>query len=266
MKLKLVNSFEELILSDNFKPLISPYRRRVQTQPRYGQPGGEVVGDKQVDVRTISLAFNITSEDITDPDQTYFEQLNEIIGMFRTDKSPYYLVDLDNNRQTRIECSSINDKPAQEGLFFKVGENSLELMMLDAHWEDLEPTVVESSINDFLSSGDVFLVDNLGDVETYPVITLTPSEPNSEFSIEVDETGSLFRISTADFVPGTQIIVSSIDGTVYLSDGITQVEISAALEDGSGMIKLLPGQSTFKYDSLFGNIGIKVEFRKRYIF
>src|SRR5690606_7365439 len=120
-----------------------------------------------------------------------------------------------NNRRMQVELESLNDRPAADGTLFRVGENNLELICLDGFWEDVDETIVESETGG-LANGDTLTINNASDVESFPIIRVVTVSDNPEFSILNQETGSLVRVSTAAFVSGTEIIISSIDGTIYL--------------------------------------------------
>lgn len=260
MKFKITNSETELILSSNFKPRFGRFRRRLGLRDRYGRPGSEATGDKMTSSRPISFSFQTVSQN----DSDYISALADIFAMFRADRAPYYLVDTDNSRRARIEMESQDDRAASEGTSFRIGEGTLELEMLDGYWEDLEQTIVSSPTGG-MSNNEVLSVNNSAVADTYPVIEITPYQANSEFTITNTTTGSAFTLGSSAFVVGTTFIVSSVNGTVYLDDGTTQVELSSALSDGSGMIKLIPGVNNLRYESSFGDVDVDVKFRKRFV-
>lgn len=245
----------------NFTFRLGPYRRRAGVEKRYGKSGGKVTGDRQVDARDIKINFNNVSEN----DTAYIAKLEELLGIFRLDKEPFYLEDIDNNRRCEVELSSLNDRPVAEGLELRVGDNNIDLIMLDGHWEDLDETIVGSDSNG-LANGESITVTNDANVECYPIFTIAPYMDNSEFSIINNTTGALFTLSTAGFIVGTEFIVNGQTGKIFLSDGISQTELSSALVDGSGIINFVPGENQILYESIFGAVDVQIEFRRRYAF
>ena len=260
MNLKFENINDELILDKNFKISISPYKRRVGIQKRYGKDGGVVTGDQKVDPRDIDLNFNTVSQN----DTNYIDKLNQIAGFFRAENAPFYLIDLDNNRRTETVQEILSDRKSREGTELRVGQNKLDLKMLDAHWEDLEE--IRISITGGLSSGQVLLVNNDSFVECYPIIKIRPLAANSDVTIRNKTTGDGLVLGSNNFVPGNEFIIDNQNGTIFLSDGISQVENSVAMSDGSGFIYLAPGQNDILYESIFGDIEIDIIFRRRFAF
>lgn len=246
------------VLDKFFKPKISAYKLRVQTENRYGKAGGELVGDQAANTRNISINFNNTARNDTD----YIDQINSTVRVFQRGLQPFYLVDTDNNRRARVLLSSINDTPNSKGLLMRVGDNNIDLVMLDSLWEDLNET---EEFSNGLANGEELEITNNSDVDIYPIIEITALVDNGEFIIENLDTGTLARISTSGFTATTKIILNSVTGEIILDDGFSSAEISFALVDGSGMIKLTPGSNTLRYESTFGAVDLKVRYRERYI-
>lgn len=259
MRLKLVNSESEYILSKNFIPSISSYKRRTGVQKRYGKDGGVPTGDQMADTRDITLQY----QPIADNDSTYIDVVNEIIGFFRIDLAPFYLVDTDNDRRTEIILNSATDDAHTEGLEFRIGKNNLKFEMLDSFWED-NTEVVVSSPTGGMDTGETLTVDNDSYIECYPVITITPYEINTDFTIRNITTGAAFILGSNSFVPGSIFTIDSQTGDITLELSGSSIEMSSALADGSGFIKLVPGENQIQYSSVFGAVDIEVTFRRRY--
>jgi phage-related protein len=248
-----------MALSKNFKLSISSYKRRVGMQKRYGNDGAVPTGDQKVDSRDLTLSYEPTSEN----DTNYLNTVNQIIGFFRTDLTPFYLVDTDNNKRTEIVLKSATDEADSEGLEYRIGKNKLEFEMVDGHWEDEDETIVYSPTGG-LADGDSITINIPSYVECYPVIEIIPYETNTDFTIRNILTGAAFVLGSSSFVVGTKFIVNSKTGTIYLDDGTTQTEMSSALADGSGFIKLIPGDNEIQYSSAFGAVDIEITYRERY--
>jgi hypothetical protein len=269
MNLQIRNSETVYNFTDNdihYNVRIGGLRRRLSLEKRYGKPGAKPVGDRQVDSRDFKINFNNVSEENTDADAFYVEKLAAIIGMFDLNLEPFYVEDVGPlQRRALVELDGLNDTPAAEGLFYRIGDNNIDLNMLDGFWEDLDSTVDQTPTGG-IANGGSFLIDNDAQVETYPIITVSPYADNSEFTLTNTTTDALMTLSSAGFVVGTQFIIDCQTGNIYLDDGISRVELSSALADGSGFFTLAPGPNTFSYASLFGNVDITVEFRRRYAF
>lgn len=259
MRLKLVNSESEYILSKNFIPTISAYKRRTGVQKRYGKDGGVPTGDQMADTRDITLQY----QPVADDDSTYIDTVNEIIGFFRQDLAPFYLVDTDNDRRTEIILNSATDEAQTEGLEYRIGKNNLKFEMLDAFWEDNTENVISSPTGG-LASGDILTIDNDSYIECYPIITITPYEINTDLTIRNITTGAAFILGSNSFVPGSQFIINSQTGEITLELSGSSIEMSSALADGSGFIKLIPGENQLQYSSVFGDVDIEVAFRRRF--
>jgi phage-related protein len=259
MNLKFNNSEGDMVLSKNFILSISSYKRRVGMQKRYGKDGAVPTGDQMVDSRDLSLAYQPVSDNDTD----YLDAVNEIIGFFRTDLTPFYLIDIDNNKRTEIILKSATDEADAEGLEYRVGKNKLEFEMVDGHWEDEDETVVYSPTGG-LADGDSIIINIPSYVECYPIIKISPTETNTDFTIRNLLTGAAFVLGSASFVVGTEFIIDSQLGTIYLDDGTTMTEMSSALADGSGFIKLIPGNNEIQYSSAFGEVDVEISYRERY--
>lgn len=266
MNLKLTNTNpltgeNEYILGRKFIPEFGDYKRRNSIQKRYGKDGGVIIGDQRADTRDIKLshapAFQTDSE--------YLSYVNEIIGFFNPDYAPFYLVDTDNNRRCEVVLNSASDEADTEGLEFRVGKDKLALEMMDAHWEDLEE-IVEASPTGGLADGETMIITNNSYFDAYPVITISPAAINTDFTIKNNTTGAQFTLGSSSFVPGAEFEIDCKNGTIYLTVGGARTEMSSALADGGGFIKLTPGENEIQYNSVFGACDIEISYRRRYVF
>lgn len=247
----------------SFKMTISPLKLRVGHKERFSKAGGAVTGDQRASVRTIRLDFNTVSKNDID----YRAALNSIAGFLAVENAPFFLEDTDENVliRAKVVLDSLSDRPSAPGLERKIGNGSMSLKFIEAYFEDLTATTTLPP-GGTLANNASFTVTNDAAVRTFPVITLAPANLNSELIIRNETTGAAFALSSNSFVPGTTFIVDSQNGTIILDNGVTQVEQSIALVDGSGFIFLVPGDNEIKYESIFGDITIDVEFRRRYPF
>jgi len=257
MNLKFVNSESEMELSKNFIMQIEGYKRRVNTQDRYGKDGAVPTGDQMVDSRKISFSY----QPVAETDEDYLEITNDIVGFFNLSLSPFYLVDTDTSRRCEIVLLEVEDEAKTDGLERRIGKNKLEVEMLDGHWEDEDATTISSETGG-LATGENISINNSADVDCFPVITIDAYQSNTNFTIKNLTTGAFFTLGSNSFVPGVSFVVNSQVGTIYLST----VELSSALASGSGFIKLIPGINQIEYSSVFGNVDLEIEYRKRYAF
>lgn len=260
MNLKFVDSLgNEYALSKNFKISISAYKRRTGVQKRYGKDGGVATGDQMADSRDISFQY----EPVRQTDTTYIDSINELIGFFRMDRAPFYLVDTETNRRTEIVLKQATDEPSVEGTERRIGKNKIDFEMIDAFWEDNDE-ISFSSPTGGMATGDSLTIDNTSYIECYPVITITPYETNTDFTIRNAVTGAAVTLGSNAFVPGTSFEIDSQSGTIYLITSSSRMEMSSALADGSGFIKLVPGENEIQYTSVFGDVDIEISYRRRY--
>ena len=261
MNLKFENANTEMTLNNNFIMNVSSYERRVNSQDRYGKDGGVITGDQMVDSRKITFSFN----PVAGTDSSYLEIVNDIIGFFNVANSPFYLVDSDTDRRCEIVLLSADDEAQAEGLERRIGKNKLQFEMIDGHWEDNTANYVYSETAG-ISSGDTLTVNNSADIDCFPIITVEPYQVNTTFTIKNITTGALITLGSNNFSPGSDFVIDSQEGTVYLYIGNSIVELSSAMADGSGFIKLVPGVNELEYTSAYGDVDIEVEFRRRYAF
>lgn len=232
---------------------------RSKTFERFGRDGAETIGDGKMSSRTATLSLTLRGRD----DAEYYTTANQLFSLFSESKrTPLYVHDADNNRRCRIEIPSVNF-----GLLARGNERRGEVWKVncvvpDGAWEDAEPETVADEYG--LASGGELLFDNASPLDAWPVFTFRTAAPNPEFSLENLTTGGVFRIGTFLFVPGSALHVSSIDGSAVIDDGLVLTDVSSAIAKNTSFLYLAPGENTIKYDSLYGEIEISAEFRRRF--
>lgn len=245
----------------SFTPVVGALKKRVGHKDRFGKAGAAITGDQEAELRMVTFAFDVVSEN----DANYRKSLNELAGFLDPSRAPHYLVDTDENIRARIVLISLTDRPAARGLERIIGRESMSFKMPDVYWEDLVETTAQPS-GGSLSNNGTFVVNNDAEIITFPIIKLRPNQSNTDVLIRNDETGAAFLLGSNSFVPGSEFIVDAQKGTILLDNGTTAIENSVALADGSGFIFLQPGDNTIRYESLFGDVEIDVIFRRRYAF
>lgn len=261
MNLKFQNKNADYILIRNFIASIAAYKRRTSVQKRYGKDGGVINGDQMADTRDITVTYT----PIKNNDADYLDLVNELVGFFLPDNGPFYLVDTDNDRRCEIALNRAVDDSNKEGTELRIGKNSLTFEMLDAHWEDNTEITVNSPTGG-MDSGDTLMIDNDSYVDCFPVIKIIPSEINTDFTLTNNITGAALTLGSNAFVPGAEFEIDCKNGTIYLTVAGAKIEMSSALADGSGFIKLVPGDNELEYLSVFGHVDIEITYRRRYVF
>jgi hypothetical protein len=266
MNLKFTNANpatgeNEYPLSKGFLVQWSAYKRRTSVLKRYGQDGGIPAGDNKADTRDITITYVPAYQS----DADYLAMVNTLVGFFNPDYAPFYLEDTDNNRRCQLVLNQATDDAYVDGLELRIGKNSLKLEMLDAHWED-DTEITVATETGGIATGGTLTVENDSDADCYPVITISPYATNTDFTITNNTTGESFTLGSNAFIVGAEFEVDCKNGTIYLTVGGNSVEMSSALADGGGFIKLAPGDNELEYTSSFGNADITVTFRRRYVF
>jgi phage-related protein len=240
---------------------ISPYARRVNIQPRYSKSGGVVTGDEEVDARDINIGFKNSAE----ADQAYVDQLNELAGFLLPNNGPFYLEDRGLERRTEVRLISISDEPVEGNVLRMADNNKLALKMLDAHWEDLDEIII-SGDSSGVTNNDTISVNNIGPIDSYPVITVTALATVSEFTLSNETLGISCKLGTNNFVTGAVFTIDCINGIITLNDGISEQEASQYLFNGTGFLRLAPGENSISYQSSFGDVLIEIAYRRRFPF
>lgn len=258
MQLKIVNSNAGEYLFTGWTMDTSNLKRRLGVQQRYGRDGGFLTGDKKVSTRTIQLQHEITATNDTD----YNTQIQNIHGIFYDDYAPFYLIDTDRNIRAEIELDSIAENWSK-GVERRLVSITINLILLESYFENLNATSV---VWTNAATGNTKLITNVGAVDAYPFITITPATNNPEFHIINQRTQDKISIGTIAFIAGTTIEIDCINGTVYLDNGITRTEISSAIGDGTGFFYFDLGDNTLEYQSPYSNADLTIEYRPRYAF
>ncbi len=259
MKLKFQNATSELELTvAGFVPNYRhpPLSFRVKPFDRYGQPGSETIGDRQLDGRTIRM----TVEFAATTDEIYFTKSNELISILNPDNAPIYLVDTDNARRCLIETAKITPNTKADGVLMRAEVWELELIMKEAVWEDIDETVETAT----LANGETMTVNNPGIFRAPPIIVINPVGTLPDFSLINNTTDDLIRFASGALQAGVELTLDSIEGTIVVDDGISQQSGTPSLADGSGFLFLAPGDNELQYESSYGSVEIDVKFRRRW--
>jgi hypothetical protein len=250
----LANTNETLPLNRKYHYSISSWRPRNKTSPRYSKRGGAILGDGQVDARTITLDFSSGFK--TDAD--FRAWANGLIRFFRQEFGPHYLIEPGpTGRRTRV---TLQELPPMwdKGLEQRVVKSTVTLIMEDAVWED------ENAIDDpwnGVSNGaqnTIDITDTFDDV--YPVFTITALDDLAEFTLLNTSIGAGITVAHPGFVAGKEMIIDCSDeGSITVDN----VDITASISEG-GYLLLKPGANILEYQSSYGQANIQTSYRRVY--
>lgn len=248
-----------------WKWVIEPYSPRNGDQERYGRPGGTATGDGQIGPRGISFNF----ENIEGEDPAYLNYIRQIATFFRKQNGPFYAEDITNDIRCKVVLNSLSDDPFGPGSERRFGRNAMRLTNLDGLFEDLTETSI--AIPGLVDQSTFEIVNDIDDPdpqlkavhETWPIFEVTCDDQTPEFTIINETNGTLITLTTNAFDETTTFYINGVDGTIYLDDQ----ELSSAIVDGTGIIRLEPGTNEFKVENPYPTtLGITVKYRKRYAF
>jgi hypothetical protein len=183
--------------------------------------------------------------------------MNTLSGFFDEINAPFFLEDVTNGRRAQIECARIGSRPQADGNRYRVENIDLEIVMLDAEWEDLVET--ENDQGEVINEG-TFNINNPGK-EVYPIIELTANSDILEFELRNLTNSTGFSMSILDFLTSDIIEVNSKTGVISKAG----VDITGNIVEG-GPPKLSAGVNQFQYSSSTGSCDIVVKWRRVYDF
>lgn len=252
----LANASATLPLDRKYHYSITSWRPRNKTSPRYSKRGGAILGDGQVDARTITLDFSSGFK----TDAEFRTWANGLVRFFRKEFAPHYLIEqVTPGRRTRV---TLQELPPMwdKGLEQRFIKATITLIMEDAVWEDEDAT--DDSWNGVSNGGQntIDITNTFEDV--YPVFTITALDDLPEFTLLNTSIGAGITMAHPGFTAGkTMIIDCSEEGSVSV-DG---VDITASISEG-GYLLLRPGENILEYQSSYGQANIQTSYRKVYAY
>lgn len=240
-------------LSDDWYFDLSDLRRRLSLSPRYSKNGSNASGDRKSEARTMRFRRTFTATNDTD----YITYMNELSAYWDEINGPFFLEDVTNGRRASIECARIASNPTDSGNRYRVENVELEIIMLDAEWEDL--IEIEEIEGEIINNG-TFEVTNPGK-ESYPIIELTANADIQEFEIRNLTNNTGFSMSIFDFIATDVIVIDSRTGIISKAG----VDITGNIVEG-GPPKLSQGTNQFQYVSSSGSVDVVVKWRRVYEF
>lgn len=239
-------------------PDISPFMPRATTARRLSKDGEDLVGDQKANARDINFTFKQAEE----TNASYRQILNRFVGFMQPENGPFHLVWTDESLRTRVALQMAMDKPHAGGTEYRIGTNQVVMKMLDAFWEDLDAVSADSPTGG-LANDETMTVNNDSYFIAYPAITINTDDDCNQFTLANETNGGAITLASNAFLSSTTFYLDSVNGTVYLDD----LEHSAAVADGSGLLFFSPGVNTLRVTNPAGTVlTLAIDFRRRYPF
>ena len=245
-------------ISRTYRLSQSSYDQRGDIIERYGKDGAEEIGNSRTKARNFKFEFDLAFTDKAE----YLERLSKLVRFFDIRYKPFYIINKKIQRRALISTPQIKDNSGRPN-FLRIGQNELSFKLLDGSWEAESE---ESITLEELENNGVFRVTNEGDMISYPVVRVTARGNNRQFTLSNQTTGGVFTLSSAAFGPGAVIEINNQSGVVLLDNSVTKQDITNSIHDNTGFLSLLPGENTFKYESVTASVGLKMTFRDRFAF
>jgi len=212
--------------------------------------GSAKVGEARLQSR--QMVFN--QEFALTSDQSYDDYVNELINKAA---EATYIRDTTNNKQTKIAVLNMSI-PYDVGSIKRSGSISIKLEMLNAFWEDVDPTILTKF---FSSVTDSIIVDNEGFLLAYPKLTFDIQDPAAQLDIFVDETKEGLQLvdSTLGTPTLTELIIDCVNGTLTIA-GFDRTQ---NITDRTGYFPFQLGNNTLIIESPVDG-KVDIEFVKRY--
>jgi len=250
-------------------------KRRVQVVDRLRRDGGTAIGDESFQPRQYIMRYHVHDSG------TISGALNTIESFFRPDKRPYYLTDV--ARAHRAEIVLRENKIAHDnGLRDRVALNcSMTLEMVDALWESLDEfgfpggpgsqtggattggtgTGTAAGVGILLQDENEFTITNTGLFDAFPLFYVVAQNNVVSFTLRNLTADGAMTFDHNSFLSGALVILDSVAGTITI-DGVDR---SAGLSAG-GLLRLLPGANTFRYESDGGDVRFEAVWRTRHAY
>jgi len=163
------------------------------------------------------------------------------------------------NRGRQINCKKVQDisHDYPSNLGYHYGEVGISFLCLDPFWYSANAVQKQFSVT---GSPYQFQFDVGGKVETYPLIIITNSDVNSDFTLKnITDDGREFEISDSGAVQGTEIQIDCKEGTV-VRDGETNL-----ISVFSGLFLRLLGGRTNQFEYTGANCNITFQYKNAWI-
>lgn len=233
---------------------IDPWTPRLDVSERYGRSGVNISGDEKISKRRMKFVW----EKAFNSDTEWFTFANDITDFLNPKRGPFYLEDTDNDKRALCRLSNFTSKPNGKGLEYRFMSGTLEFYLLDATFEDLQATTNQQT---GLVTESTFDINNAGNEDSFPVITVTTIDDLSTFTLTNTTNNSNMTVANSSMTTGKTIEIDCQNGTVKLNT----VDISTSISSG-GFLVLSPGVNTIEYTSPDGDVDIDTVYRARYAY
>jgi len=256
MNIRLVGKNNETLdLFPNWSIKNIPYTTRNQAGEAVFLDGGQNIGTNRYN--SILLSINGSYKyNASDPlkNRTVDDYISYLMAWMR-DRAPFRIFEMGLGRDTRyLESCYLMDTAPDSFLRSDYAKFEIKVLVLNPFW--LEP---ETPYTGIINDMDEFSITNTGDYETYPIFTITATNPNPLFRlINKTEQNRRTEISYPFFNAGDIITINSFDNQITCNN----LNIS---EFGNGnFLRLLPGVNTIKYTGNTVNISVSWQKRRTY--
>lgn len=257
-----------------FAPSISAYKITDKISPRYSGYGGVLKGDGKFADRDMTFKFHIATRNIKHKDLIsglwildgqleHRKILNWIARFFRPEKRDFWLENMDYALETKISHDGIKPKTS-EGLEYITSEYELPLSLIDGLWLGKEVEVTGSIALNYGTFTIDIDTDSLNSpvypFDAFPVIELTTTGSNSDFTLYNQTNNYSLRVQELGFIAGKKITLDSVDGKAFLD----KTEKLKMITSGY-FLYLSPGANVIEYYGL-SPIGYTIKYRPRYLY
>jgi phage-related protein len=247
--LKLVDSdLNEYNFDETFGVSSDPFTPRSSESERAYSHGVKDTSDGKIDKRIITVIGQVYGETVSQY-RTNLEAL--YAALYKQDQKLYKT----SSRYINVKKAIVTNSLEQNN-FPRLSNVSIQFICEDPFWYSPEISEDTESISE---TPHEWNVSNGGDIEVYPIITITNSGSYASLSLKNKTDGnSLFTYDDSNLESGASVVIDCNEGTVYLSTTNTIRYLSGSF------LRLLKGINTLELTGL-DNASVKIEFYWRYL-
>lgn len=257
-RLRVVKGADDYTLPERLVILDDGFKIRSKPKDRVFSPGAADISDGEIKEKLVRIEGVIA----IDGRSAYVELARRIKQKFyQTDYKLYLGTDYFLNIAKVLNFRA----KYLEGGNYNRTRMAIDLLALDPFWYYKTEDSTEETITE---DGHSWTVTNNGNVNVYPVITITADTTIANLIIQNEtdipdgeDEGLKFQYQDPAFaLTSPSLTVDCQEGTVYRSDTNTIRYFTGAF------LKLLPGDNTIKWTgSTLGLSKVKFEFRRRFL-
>lgn len=202
--------------------------------------GAVMTGDGKIDARDVTVEVELIDYTTTADYRTAIDALKT--AAYKQDQKLY----LDDDRYINIKNLKKISEEFYDGFYRVRAKIKVTFYCPDPFFYDNAPSSQEITITE---STQTFTVNNGGNLDTPPIITIKPSETNSVLSlVNATDNSRTFSYSDASFGDGDALTIDSKDGTID-RDGVNVLN-----NVGGTFLTLLAGDNEITYTGPLGTI------------